>query len=232
VDFRLKDEQLMIQKTARDFAKKELEPVAKMLDKTKDFSIIIDNLKKLAQLGFMGLAVPECYGGSQAGSIAYSLALTEIGRVCASTAVTMSVTNMVAELLVEFGTELQKQKYIPKLLNGEYAAGSFALTEASAGSDPTNIKTMAVENEDGYLINGSKLFITSAEYAGIIIVWAVTDKQAERGKGMSAFIVERDTPGCIIGKNEEKMGQRRWPCPGRMVPRHLLVDISRLFGVL
>jgi len=208
MDFRLKDEQVMIQQTARDFAKKELEPVAKRLDKTKDFSILIDNLKKLAGLGFMGLAVPECYGGSLAGAVAYSLALTEIGKVCASTAVTMSVNNMVAELLVEFGTELQKQKYIPKLLSGEYVAGSFGLTEASAGSDPTGMKTTAVKNEKGYLLNGSKLFITSAEYAGIFIVWAITDKQAERGRGMSAFIVERDTPGFTVGKNEEKMGQR------------------------
>jgi alkylation response protein AidB-like acyl-CoA dehydrogenase len=208
VDFRLKDEQLMIQRTARDFAKKELEPVAQTIDKTKDFSILVGNVKKMAQLGFMGLAVPECYGGVQAGAVAYSLALTEIGRACASTAVTMSVTNMVAELLVEFGTELQKRTYIPKLLSGEYAAGAFGLTESSAGSDPTSMKTTAVENKDGYLLNGSKLFITSAEYAGMFIVWAITDKQVERRKGMSAFIVERNTPGCTVGKNEEKMGQR------------------------
>ncbi len=208
MDFKFKDEQLMIQKTAREFAKKELEPVASTLDKTKDFSILISNIKKMAGLGFMGLAVPERYGGVEAGAVAYSLALTEIGKVCASTAVTMSVTNMVAELLVEFGTESQKQKYLPKLLSGEYVAGSFGLTESSAGSDPTGMKTTAFENKNGYLINGSKLFITSAEYAGLIIVWAVTDKQAPRGKGMSTFIVERGTPGFTIGKNEEKMGQR------------------------
>lgn len=208
MDFKLNDEQLMIQKTARDFAKKELEPVAQKLDKTKDFSILVNNIKKMAELGFMGLAVPERYGGVEAGAVAYSLALTEIGKACASTAVTMSVTNMVAELLVEFGTEEQKQKYIPGLLSGEYVAGSFGLTESSAGSDPTGMKTTAVENENGYLLNGSKLFITSAEYAGIFVVWAVTDKQAERGRGISTFIMEKDTPGFIIGKNEEKMGQR------------------------
>jgi alkylation response protein AidB-like acyl-CoA dehydrogenase len=208
MDFNLKDEQLMIQQTARDFAKKELEPVAAKLDKTKDFSLLVGNIKKLAGLGFMGLAVPERYGGAQAGTVAFSLALTEIGKVCASTAVTMSVTNMVAELLVECGTEQQKQKYVPKILSGEYAAGSFALTESSAGSDPTAMKTVAVENENGYLLNGSKLFITSAEYAGIFVVWAITDKQARRGKGISVFIVEQGTPGCSIGKNEEKMGQR------------------------
>jgi len=128
--------------------------------------------------------------------------------VCASTAVTMSVNNMVAELLVEFGTEEQKQKYVPKLVSGEYVAGSFCLTESSAGSDPTGMKTTAVANENGYLINGSKLFITSAEYAGIFIVWAVTDSKAQRGKGISTFIVEKGTPGCKVGRNEEKMGQR------------------------
>lgn len=208
MDFKLNDEQTMIQETARSFAQKELEPLAEKLDKTKDNSIIIDNVKKLAQLGFMGLCVPECYGGAQAGAVAYSLALTEIGKVCASTAVTMSVNNMVAELLVEFGAEEQKQKYVPKLVSGEYVAGSFCLTESSAGSDPTGMKTVAVENESGYLLNGSKLFITSAEYAGIFVVWAVTDKKAQRGKGISTFIVEKGTPGCNVGRHEEKMGQR------------------------
>ena len=208
MDFKRTDEQAMIQETARTFAQKELEPVADKLDKTKDFSLIVNNVKKLAELGFMGLAVPECYGGSEAGAVAYSLALTEIGKVCASTAVTMSVTNMVAELLVEFGTDTQKQKYVPNLVSGELVAGSFCLTESSAGSDPTGMKTTAVLHEDGYLLNGSKLFITSADYAGIFIVWAVTDKQAQRGKGISVFIVEKDTPGCVIGRNEEKMGQR------------------------
>ena len=208
MDFKRTDEQTMIQETARTFAQKELEPVADKLDKTKDFSLIVNNVKKLAELGFMGLAVPECYGGSEAGAVAYSLALTEIGKVCASTAVTMSVTNMVAELLVEFGTDTQKQKYVPNLVSGELVAGSFCLTESSAGSDRTGMKTTAVLHEDGYLLNGSKLFITSADYAGIFIVWAVTDKQAQRGKGISVFIVEKDTPGCVIGRNEEKMGQR------------------------
>jgi butyryl-CoA dehydrogenase len=208
MDFKLNDEQMMIQETARSFAQKELEPVAEKLDKTKDNSIIIDNVKKLAELGFMGLCVPECYGGAKAGAVAYSLALTEIGKVCASTAVTMSVNNMVAELLVEFGTEDQKQKYVPKLVSGEYVAGSFCLTESSAGSDPTGMKTVAAENEGGYLLNGSKLFITSAEYAGLFVVWAVTDKKAQRGKGISTFIVEKGTPGCKVGRNEAKMGQR------------------------
>ena len=208
MDFKLTDEQAMIQQTARTFAQKELAPVAANLDKTKDFSIIVTNVKKLAELGFMGLAVPECYGGSEAGAVAYSLALTEIGKVCASTAVTMSVTNMVAELLVEFGTDAQKEKHVPKLVGGELVAGSFCLTESSAGSDPTGMKTTAVPHEAGYLLNGSKIFITSADYAGIFIVWAVTDKKAQRGKGISVFIVEKDTPGCVIGRNEEKMGQR------------------------
>ena len=208
MDFKLSDEQLMIQNTARSFAQKELAPVAQKLDREKDFSILVANVRKLAELGFMGLNVPEAYGGAQAGAVALSLALTEIGKVCSSTAVTMSVTNMVAELLMEFGSESQKQKYLPGLMSGEHVAGSFCLTESSAGSDPTGMKTTAVPCDGGYLINGSKLFITSAEYAGIFIVWAVTDRQAPRGRGISTFIVERGTPGCRAGRNEEKMGQR------------------------
>ena len=175
MEFKLNDEQKMIQETARSFAQKELEPVAAKLDKTKDSSIIIENVKKLAQLGFMGLCVPECYGGTHADVVAYILALTEIVKVCASTAVTMSVKNMVDEILVEFGTEEQKKKYVPKLVTGEHVDGSFCLTEYSAGSDPTGMKTTAVANVSVYHLNVCILFITSAEYAGIFIVWAVTD---------------------------------------------------------
>ena len=208
MNFTFTDEQRMIQETARTFARKELEPVADKLDKTKDFALLVNNLKKMAELGFMGLAVPGCYGGAEAGTVAYSLALTEIAKVCSSTAVTMSVTNMVAELLVEFGSEEQKRKYVPGLVSGELVAGSFCLTESSAGSDPTGMKTTAIAQGDDYLLNGSKLFITSADYAGIFIVWAVTDREAPRGKGISVFIVEKGTPGCRVGRNEEKMGQR------------------------
>src|SRR5512138_2255262 len=203
----LTEEQKLIQDTARDFAKAELEPVAAKLDLEKDRPTLLANLKKLAELGFMGLNVKECYGGSEAGVIAFSLAMTEIARVCASTAVTVSVNNMVCEVIQAVGSEEQKRAYIPKICSGEFAAGSFALTETCAGSDPSGMTTQAVDDGDGLILNGSKIFITSAPYAGIFVVWAVTDKDAPKGKGISCFLVEAGTPGLIVGKEEHKMGQ-------------------------
>ena len=204
----LSQEQKLIQETARDFAKAELEPVAAKLDKEKDQAIFLANLKKLAELGFMGLNIRESYGGAEAGSIAFSLAMTEIARACAATAVTVSVNNMVAEVIQAVGSEEQRQKYLPKICSGEYAAGSFGLTETCAGSDPAGMKTIAVKDGDSYIINGAKIFITSAPYAGVFIVWAVTDKAAPKGKGISCFLVEAGTPGFTVGKEEHKMGQR------------------------
>ncbi|MDR2550796.1 MAG: acyl-CoA dehydrogenase family protein [Desulfobulbus sp.] len=203
----LTEEQKLIQDTARDFAKAELEPVAARLDQEKDRETLLANLKKLAELGFMGLNIKEEYGGSEAGVVAFSVAMTEIARACASTAVTVSVNNMVCEVIQAIGTEEQKNKYIPKICSGEYAAGSFGLTENSAGSDPSGMVTTAVKDGDFYVLNGSKIFITSAPYAGVFVVWAVTDKEAPKGKGISCFLIEAGTPGLTIGKEEKKMGQ-------------------------
>ncbi|GAF80865.1 unnamed protein product, partial [marine sediment metagenome] len=136
MDFELTAEQKSIQETASKFAKRELEPVAAELDRTKNRDILKRNLKKLAELGFMGFCVEPEYGGLAAGAVAFSLAITELGRACAATTVTTVVTNMVAEVIQSVGTEEQKQKYIPPLVNGEFPAGSFALTETTAGSDP------------------------------------------------------------------------------------------------
>lgn len=206
--FELTDEQKMIRDMAADFARSELAPVAALLDATKDRAILVANLKKMAELGLMTMNIPEAYGGANVGVVAYSLAMTEIAKACAATAVTMSVTNMVSEVILEFGTPEQKNRYIPKIASGEYAAGAFGLTETQAGSDPGNMKTMAVLDGEQFVLNGAKLFITSAEYAGVFVIWAVTDKQAGKGRGISAFLVEPGTPGFTIGKDEEKMGQR------------------------
>lgn len=203
----LTEEQKLIQDTARDFARNQLEPVAAKLDQDKDRDTLLGNLKQLAELGFMGLNVKEEYGGSEAGVVAFSVAMTEIARACASTAVTVSVNNMVCEVIQAIGSEEQKQNYIPKICSGEYAAGSFGLTETCAGSDPSGMVTQAVRDGDHYVLNGSKIFITSAPYAGVFVVWAVTDKEAPKGKGISCFLVEAGTPGLLIGKEEEKMGQ-------------------------
>lgn len=203
----LTEEQKLIQDTARDFAAAELEPVAAELDRGGDDAIFYTNLRKLAELGFMGLNVSDDYGGSEAGVIAFSLAITEIARTCSSTAVTVSVNNMVCEVIQAIGNEEQKQKYIPKICSGEYPAGAFALTETGAGSDPASMTTSALLDGDEWVLNGSKIFITSGSCAGVFVVWAVTDSAAPKGKGISLFLVEADTPGLEVGKKEAKMGQ-------------------------
>ncbi len=200
-------EQKLIQQTAREFAATELAPLAAELDRGENQAAFFANLGKLAELGFMGLNVRAEYGGSEAGVVAFSLAITEIARACASTAVTLSVSNMVCEVIQSVGSDEQRQAYIPRICAGEYLAGAFALTEAGAGSDPAGMTTSARRDGQSWVLNGSKIFITSAPYAGVFVVWAVTDKTASRGKGISCFLVEADTPGLTIGKPEEKLGQ-------------------------
>ncbi|KAB2891521.1 MAG: acyl-CoA dehydrogenase [Desulfobulbaceae bacterium] len=203
----LTEEQKLIQDTARDFAQAELAPVAADLDRSEDNPAFFANLRKLAELGFMGLNIRDEYGGAEAGTIAFSVAITEIARACASTAVTVSVNNMVNEVIQALGTEEQKKKYIPMICSGESLAGAFGLTETGAGSDPAGMATTAVLDGDQWVLNGSKIFITSAPYAGVFVVWAVTDQKAPKGKGISLFLVEAGTRGLVIGKKEEKMGQ-------------------------
>ena len=207
----LTEEQRLIGDMARKFAITELEPIAAQLDRNEDSAknrqLFLANLQKLAELGFMGLNVNADYGGTDAGVVSFSLAITEIARACASTAVTMSVTNMVGEVIQSVANEEQKQQYLPKLLSGDYAAGSFCLSEQGAGSDPAAMKSKAVKEGDSWVVNGTKAWITSAEYAGIFVVWAVTDPDAASGKGISCFLVEADTPGITVGKAEQKMGQ-------------------------
>ncbi len=203
----LNEEQKLIQDTAREFAQAELEPVAAALDQNDDQEMFHDNLRKLAELGFMGLNISDEYGGSEAGVVAFSLAMTEIARACASTAVTVSVNNMVCEVIQSLGSDDQKENYIPKICSGEYLAGAFGLTEPGAGSDPASMTTSAVRDQDGWLLNGSKIFITSGSCAGVFVVWAVTDPEAPKGKGVSVFLVEPGVEGFEIGKAEKKMGQ-------------------------
>jgi len=207
MDLSLSEEQSMIQDMANKFAQSELAPVAAKLDQEGDRELFLSNLKKLAELGFMGLSVNGEYGGTEADAVVFSLAITEVAKACASTAVTMSVTNMVAEVIQAVASEEQKKNYLPKLCSGEYAAGGFCLTESTAGSDPSAMKTSAVLDGDEWVLNGAKQFISSAEYAGVFVVWAVTDKEAPKGKGISCFLVENGTPGLIVAKPEKKMGQ-------------------------
>jgi alkylation response protein AidB-like acyl-CoA dehydrogenase len=206
MDFKLTPEQEMIRDMVRDFTEKNIKPVAALYDEEKQFPY--QNLKKMAQLGLMGMNIPVESGGSEVGVVAYSLAITEIAKGCASHAVTTSVTNMVAEVIIEFGQEEIKRKHIPKLCSGEYPAGSFAITEPHTGSDAANLRTTAVRQKDTYILNGSKTLITSGDASGVTVVWAVTEKNAKKGRGMTAFAVEKGTPGFIVGKAEEKMGHR------------------------
>jgi alkylation response protein AidB-like acyl-CoA dehydrogenase len=204
MDFKLTAEQEMIREMARDFTEKSIKPVAARFDEEKQFPY--QNLKKMAGQGLMGMNIPAEYGGSEVGAIASSLAITEIAKGCASHAVTLSVTNMVAEVICEFGQEEIKRKHLPKLCNGQYPAGAFAVTEPHAGSDAANIRTTAIREKGNYILNGTKSLITSGEAAGVTVVWAVTDRSSRKGKGMSAFVVEKGTSGFSVGKDEVKMG--------------------------
>ena len=205
MSFKLTEEQLMIQSMVRDLARSEFAPQAMERDKTKEFPA--DNLKKLGELGLMGMMIPPEYGGSGADTVSYVLALAEVAYACASTAVVMSVHNsIVCESVLRYGTDDQKEKYLKQMATGEMI-GAFALTEPNAGSDPSRQTTKAVLEGDSYVLNGTKRFTTTGKNADIIIVTAKTD-EAARHKGISAFLIEQGTPGLKAGPLEDKMGLR------------------------
>lgn len=208
MNFELTEEQAMIQTAAKQFAEGVLAPKAAELDLTSDPEILKDHLKQLAEQGFMGVNIAGEYGGTEAGTLAFSLAITELARACASTAVAVSVSNMVAELIQDIGSDAQKNYYLPRLCSGEFAAGSFCLTETEAGSDPAAMKTRAVKEADAWVLNGSKVWISTAALAGVYVVWAVTNPDAPKGKGISCFLVEGDNLGITVAKPEKKMGQK------------------------
>ena len=205
MSFKLTDEQLMVQSMVREFSRKVIATTAAERDKTKEFPA--ENLRQMGELGLMGMMIPFDYEGSGADTISYVLALSEIAYSCASTAVVMSVQNsIVCESIYRYGTDEQKEKFLKPLAAGE-VIGAFALTEPTAGSDPVSQETTAVRDGDHYIINGTKRFITSGENSKTVIVTAKTD-EAQKHKGISAFIVEKGTPGLIVGHTEDKMGLR------------------------
>jgi len=226
-------EQTQIQDIAARFARSTLEPVAARLDAEQnpeaDRALFLNNLQQLADLGFMGLNVESAYGGPDAGVVAFSLAITEVAKACASTAVTMSVTNMVGEVIQAVGNEEQKRTYLPKFCSGEYLAGAFCLSETGAGSDPAGITTGAVKDGNQWVLNGAKMWISSAEYADIFVVWAVSDASAPKGKGISCFLVEAGTPGVTVGKAEQKLGQHA-SCTNMVSFDNCRVPASALLG--
>ncbi|MBL8633671.1 MAG: acyl-CoA dehydrogenase family protein [Myxococcales bacterium] len=207
--FEPSEEQRLIEQAARQFAAEVLRPKAAERDQKSLFPE--EELRKLGELGLLGVNVPEQYGGSQAGVVAYSLALSQIAQADASVSVAMAVTNMVAEVICAFGTEEQKQKYVPRLCSGDAVAGAFALSEPQSGSDAASLKTVAEKVDGGYRLTGSKQWITSGDRAGVIVVWARTDAGAPVDKrnqaaGLSAFLVEAGTPGLVAGRPEHKLG--------------------------
>ena len=203
--YQLNEEQQMIQVMVSDFAREVILPTAAERDASGEFPA--ENLKKMGELGLLGMNVPAEYGGAGVDTVSYSLALQEIAYACASTAVVMSVHNSVAcGPIYLFGSDYLKETYLKPLAAGG-KIGSFGVTEPGAGSDPANQKTKAVGDGDSYIINGAKLFITTGKNSDITVVTAYTDRE-KRHRGISAFVVEKGTTGFYVGKEEEKMGLR------------------------
>ncbi len=203
--YHLNEEQRMIRAMVRDFARDVVMPTAAERDRTKAFPI--DNIRQMGELGLMGMNVPPEYNGAGVDTVSYSLALQEIAYACASTAVVMSVHNSVAcGPIYIYGSDYLKETFLKPLAAGK-KIGSFALTEPGAGSDPVSQKTRAVRDGDSYVINGNKMFISTGKNSDLTVVTAYTDRSA-RHKGISAFVVEKGTPGFEVGKEEEKMGLR------------------------
>ena len=201
--YQLNEEQMMIQAMVRDFAREVLMPSAAERDQTGEFPA--ENLKKMGELGLMGMNVPTEYNGAGVDTVSYSVALQEVAYGCASTAVIMSVHNSVAcGPIYLFGSDYLKETYLKPLATGS-KIGSFALTEPGAGSDPASQKAKAHKEGDTYIINGTKIFITSGKNSDITVVTAYTDRD-QKHRGISAFVVEKGTPGFYVGKEEEKMG--------------------------
>ena len=205
MNFQLTEEQSLIRNMVREFAEAEIAPGVKERDEQERFdrALMYD---KLGELGLTGIVFPEEYGGAGADYISYAIAVEELSRVCASTGVTLSAhLSLGANPIYMFGTEEQKQSYLKPLAEGR-KMGAFGLTEPSAGSDAGGTRTTAVLDGDEWIVNGSKIFITNGKEAETYIVFARTDKDAKKHHGISAFIIEKGTPGFSFGKKEEKMG--------------------------
>lgn len=197
------DTQLEVQQAARSYAQQVLAPRAAALDATGGFPH--DNLRAAAEAGMTAINVDPALGGRGAGVVSYSLAVTEMARECAGTTVALCVNNMVAEVVAHFGSEEQRTEHVPKLADGRHVVGAFALSEPGAGSDPGGMATKARRTDRGWVIDGSKLWITSGTDAGLFVVWARTS-DAPGPRGISTFLVPGDTPGLSRGKPEHKMG--------------------------
>ena len=205
MDFNLNKTQELFRQMIREFAEKEVKPLAAEIDEQERFPQ--ETVDKMAPLGIFGIPVPKKYGGAGGDNLMYSIAVEELSRCCATTGVVVSAhTSLCMSPILQFGTEEQKMKYVPKLASGQWI-GAFGLTEPNAGTDAAGQQTTAVLDGDEWVINGNKIFITNAGHADVYIVIAMTDKSLGT-KGISAFIVEATTPGFSVGKKELKMGIR------------------------
>lgn len=205
MNFKLTEDQQLMKEMFQEFTQNCIAPIAAELDENERFPEEL--IPQMAEVGLLGIPVAEQYGGSEAGTLAYVLAVEEISKACASTGVTVSAhTSLGVWPIEEFGTEEQKEKYLPALASGEKLA-AFALTEPSAGTDAASQITTAVDKGDHYLLNGNKIFITNGEVADVYVIFAMTDKSLGN-KGISAFIIEKGTEGFSFGSHEKKMGIR------------------------
>jgi len=201
----LTDEQRMIRDLARDFADKEVRPIAEAIDRESRFPR--ETVARMGELGLMGIAVPEAHGGSGGDTVAYALALEEVARACASHAVIMSVNNsLYCDPVFKYGNATQKARFLTPFASGRQI-GCFALTEPEAGSDASNQSTMATADGDAYMLDGRKVFVTNGREASAALVFAQTDRAAGH-RGISAFLVEKGTPGFTVVKTEDKLGIR------------------------
>ncbi len=200
----LTETQRQVQSAARAFAQDRVKPGAAERDRTERFPKEL--FAEMAELGLLGVNVPAELGGAEAGAVAYALAVREIAQACASTSVTMAVTNMCAELIADIGTPLQRSHFVPLLTSGKAVCGAFALSEPQAGSDASALTTRAEKRGNTYVINGAKQWISHGAYAGVMVVWARTGVAGP--KGLSCFLLEGRPAGLTIGKPEDKMGLR------------------------
>src|SRR5574342_771524 len=205
MDFEPSEAQAAVAATARAFAQKRVAPAAAENDRLARFPAGL--VRELGEMGLLCATVPADYGGSEAGAVAYALAVMEIAAADCSLAVAMSVTNMVADVVARFGTEEQKRRCLPRLASAEWLSGAFALSEPQSGSDAAGLATRAVRQGDRWVLDGQKQWIRSGAQAGVFVVWARTDPAAGV-RGITAFLVEAGTPGLSVGRHEEKMGLR------------------------
>jgi len=235
MDFSLSEDLTLLRDMARDFADNELAPRAARHDREAQIDPLV--WEKLSELGFMGLVVPEEYGGTGLSNLALSIVLEGLNRGCAATGVTVSVHNSLGcSPIVKYGTQEQKQRWLPKLASGE-VLGAYALTEPGAGSDAAALSTRALRDGQGWVLSGTKIWVTSGSLAGLFVVYARSNPSVPKGKGITAFLVPRDAPGLQIGKREKKVGIRGSPAVEvvlegcRVGPEAVLGQVDRGFPI-